>query len=156
MRTYLDCFPCMLNQALEAARVATTDTVRQREILDRVMAMLMGLRLDVSPPEIARKAHRLVREISGNPDPYRQRKHETNQRALALLPLLRARVQEAEDPLALAVRLSIAGNVIDFGAKASGFDLDKEWKKEATSTSSSRSSVPSSAGPQARKSAGTC
>ncbi len=118
----------MLNQALEAAKVATADPVRQREILNRVMGMLMELRLDASPPEIARKAHRIVREISGNPDPYREKKNSYNERALALLPLLRAKVRQAEDPLAMAVRLSIAGNVIDFGAKASGFDLDREWK----------------------------
>lgn len=128
MKTYLDCFPCMLNQALEAARVATPDTARQREILNRVMGLLTELRLDVSPPEIARKTHRLIREISENPDPYADKKREYSKRALALLPRLRARVEQAEDPLELAVRLSIAGNVIDFGAKASGFDFEEEWK----------------------------
>ena len=128
MKTYLDCLPCMLNQALEAARIATPDTARQREILDRVMGLLMELRLDVTPPEIARKAHRLIREISENPDPYADKKHEYNERALALLPRLRVQVEQADDPLNLAVRLSIAGNVIDFGAMASGFDFDREWK----------------------------
>jgi uncharacterized protein with ATP-grasp and redox domains len=128
MKTYLDCFPCMLKQALEAARVATPDTARQREILNRVMGLLMELRLDASPPEIARKTHRLIRELSGNPDPYKDQKHDYNERALALLPGLRAQVEQAEDPLELAVRFSIAGNVIDFGAMASGFDFDSEWK----------------------------
>jgi uncharacterized protein with ATP-grasp and redox domains len=128
MKTYLDCFPCMLNQALEAARAATPDTARQREILNRVMGLLMELRLDASPPEIARKSHRLVRELSGNPDPYKDQKHEYNERALALLTRLRVQVEQAVDPLDLAVRLSIAGNVIDFGAMASGFDFDREWK----------------------------
>jgi len=128
MKTYLDCFPCMLNQALEAARVATPDEAQQREILNKVMGLLIGLRLDASPPEIARKSHRLVRELSGNPDPYKDQKHEYNTRALALLPELRSQVEQAQDPLELAVRLSIAGNVIDFGAMASGFDFDREWK----------------------------
>jgi uncharacterized protein with ATP-grasp and redox domains len=128
MKTHLDCLPCMLNQALEAARVATPDTARQREILNRVMGLLMELRLDDSPPEIARRTHRLIRELSGNPDPYKTLKLDYNTRALALLPELRARVQQAEDPFELAVRLAIAGNVIDFGALASGFDLDREWR----------------------------
>ncbi len=119
----------MLNQALEAARVAVPDdTALQREILNRVMGLLTQLRLDVAPPEIAQKAHRLVREISGNPDPYADKKQDYNARALALLPRLRTMVDRAEDPLDLAVRLSIAGNVIDFGAMANGFDFDKEWK----------------------------
>jgi uncharacterized protein with ATP-grasp and redox domains len=108
--------------------MATPDTARQREILNRVMGLLMELRLDASPPEIARETHRLIRELSGNPDPYKDKKHHYNKRALALLPGLRAQVRKAEDPLEMAVRLSIAGNVIDFGAKASGFDFDREWK----------------------------
>ncbi len=128
MKTYLDCFPCMLKQTLEAARAATPEAALQREILNKVMGLLTQLRLDVTPPEIARKAHRLVRTISGNPDPYADKKHEYNARALALLPRLRTLVDRAADPLALAVRLSIAGNVIDFGAMASGFDFDREWK----------------------------
>lgn len=128
MKTHLDCLPCLLNQALEAAKAATRDPARQREILNGVMGLLMELPHDLSPPEIARRTHRLVREISENPDPYAGKKHEYNTRALALLPRLRAMVEQAEDPLELAVRLSIAGNVIDFGAKASGFDLDREWR----------------------------
>jgi hypothetical protein len=116
----------MLRQALEAARAATTETALQREILNRVMGLLAELGLDVSPPEITQRAHRLVRQISGNPDPYAVKKHEYNTRALALLPGLRARVEAAADPLKLAVRLSIAGNVIDFGAKAGGFDFERE------------------------------
>lgn len=122
----------MLNQALEAARIATSDTALQREILNKVMGLLSELRLDVSPPEIARRTHRLVRELSGNPDPYKDLKQEYNTRALALLPELRARIEQAGDPLELAVRLSIAGNVIDFGAKAGGFDFDREWRNAGT------------------------
>ncbi len=132
MKTYLECFPCMLNQALEAAKVAIPDTARQREILNRVMGLLMELKLDASPPEIARKSHRLVRELSGNPDPYKDQKCEYNTRALALLPRLRDQVEQAADPLDLAVRLAIAGNVIDFGAMASGFDFEREWKNAHT------------------------
>mgnify|MGYP006944211897 CR=1 FL=1 len=61
------------------------------------MGLLMELRLDVSPPEITRRAHRLIREISGNPDPYAGKKQEYNTRALALLPELRTQVEQAED-----------------------------------------------------------
>jgi hypothetical protein len=119
----------MLRQALEAARAAGTDKATQREILNRVMGLLMELGLDVSPPQVTQRAHRLIRKVSGNPDPYAGKKQEYNRRALALLPGLRARVEAVADPLEIAVRLAIAGNVIDFGAKAGGFDLDRELEK---------------------------
>ena len=40
MKTYLDCFPCMLRQALEAARMAEADAGQQRAVLNRVMELL--------------------------------------------------------------------------------------------------------------------
>jgi len=39
MRTYLDCFPCFLNQALRAARVATDDEKKIKRVLDEVGMM---------------------------------------------------------------------------------------------------------------------
>jgi hypothetical protein len=51
--------------------------------------------------------------------------------ALSLLPELKARIETAPDPLALAVRLAIAGNVIDLGANSSvkEFDLCQSIQK---------------------------
>lgn len=129
MKTYLDCFPCILKQTLDAARVATEDAARQREILNAVMMLLTEVEEDRTPPQIAQKAHRLIREISGHPDPYAAKKREYNERALTLLPQLRAMVEEAEDSLELAVRLAIAGNVVDFGATGGNFDFDREWRE---------------------------
>ncbi len=42
-------------------------------------------------------------------------KRESTEKALSLLPELRRIVAEADDPLESAVRMSIAGNIIDFG-----------------------------------------
>ncbi len=129
MRTYLDCFPCVLRQTLEASREATDDEAKQRELLNRVMELLIGLRLEVSPPEIGQVVHRLIREKTGVRDPYAEKKRHYNERALAYLPKLRELVKRSEDPLRTAVRLAIAGNVIDFGAQIDGFDLDGEIER---------------------------
>ena len=58
-----------------------------------------------------------------SPDPYRQTKTDATEQALALLPQLRERVQAAADPLDLAVRVAIAGNIIDQGV-AETFELE--------------------------------
>jgi len=128
MKTSLECFPCVLRQALEAAKLATEDSSMQREILDHAMELLIGLELDATPPEIAQKVHRLIRKISGNPDPYAGMKRHYNERALETLPLGRSQVEAAADPLEAALRLAIAGNVIDFGAKGGCFNLDEELR----------------------------
>ena len=129
MRTYLDCFPCVLRQTLEAAREATDDEAKQRELLNRVMELLISLRLEVSPPEIGQVVHRLIRERTDVRDPYAEKKRHYNERATALLPRVRELIENSEDPLRTAVRLAIAGNVIDFGVQSSGFDLEGEIER---------------------------
>ena len=125
MKTYLDCFPCFLSQALRAARIATADEKKIKRVLDAVGRMLEDIPLESTPPESGRLIYRKVSEITGVPDPYKKLKDESTERALALYPLLRRVVEDSEDRLMTAVRVAIAGNVIDFGANWD-FDLEKE------------------------------
>ncbi len=113
MRTYLDCYPCFLRQALDAARRAGVGDTQQRAVLDRVLEALQQVEPAATPPEIGDRVHRIVRQVAGNGDPYREAKAASTRQALALYPRLKALVREADDPLDVAVRLSIAGNIMD-------------------------------------------
>ena len=53
--------------------------------------------------------------MTGVDDPYRAVKDRFNRMALDMLPELAAVVKQAADPLEMAVRSAIAGNVIDLG-----------------------------------------
>ncbi|EIC23895.1 damage-control phosphatase ARMT1 family protein [Thiorhodovibrio frisius] len=123
MRVYLDCWPCFLRQALSASRRAGASPELQRAILEETMGALREMASDATPPEMGERIHRLVRERSRTPDPYLDVKREATAQALALLPALQARVETAEDPLQTAVRIAIAGNIIDHGV-AETFDLE--------------------------------
>jgi len=113
MKTYLECFPCMLRQALEAACMADADVRQQRTILNRVMGLLAEVSVDSTPAETGYHVHRIVREMTGVRDPYRLVKEEATRSALQLLPRLREIVDQANDPLEQAARIAIAGNIID-------------------------------------------
>lgn len=115
MKTYLDCYPCFLRQALDAARLAGADDGQQKAVLDRVLEALTRTELSSTPPEIGYQTHRIVRQEVGNPDPYREAKETSTRQALALYPRLKTLAAEASDPLDTAIRLSIAGNIIDLG-----------------------------------------
>lgn len=123
MHTHLDCYPCFLRQALSAARRAGADEVHQRLILQRTCAELQTLPADATPPQMAERIHRLVRAEVDNPDPYLDAKQEATRAALERYPVLRERVRTAADPLNMAIRISIAGNIIDFGVFET-YDLD--------------------------------
>lgn len=113
VRTYLDCYPCFLRQALDAARYAGADDAQQQTALDRVLETLRQIAPGATPPEIGDRVQRIVRETVGHSDPYREAKAASIRWALALYPRLKELVQKADDPLDVAVRLSIAGNIMD-------------------------------------------
>ena len=70
----------------------------------------------------------MVRNVTGNPDPFRELKRQSTQQALDLYPSLKKIMDESSDSLLTAIRIAIAGNVIDFGASAA-FNIDTEIKK---------------------------
>lgn len=123
MKTYLDCYPCFLRQALEASRMAGLDETRQYRVLKNVMNELHRFEPGSTPPKMAYSIHQLVRREMNGQDPYRSAKEESTRQALALYPRLQTLVAEADDPLEMAVRLSIAGNIIDLGM-AREYDLE--------------------------------
>ncbi len=124
MRTYLDCLPCFVRQALEASRMATQDERVQRKVLDSVMVRLSHLSLNATPPAIAQIVHSLVKEVTGNPDPYREIKKKHNQIILDLYPRIREIVSESDDRLRSGIKMAIAGNLIDLGVQTDLGDLE--------------------------------
>ena len=119
MRTYLDCIPCFTRQTLDVVRTVTDDPDVHRRVIKQVLSRIAEMDLSQSPPTMAQYIHRAIREATGNPDPYREIKEAFNRLALSLYPSLKARVEASDDPLATAVSLAIAGNLIDFGARRS-------------------------------------
>ena len=115
MNIHLDCIPCFLRQALEAARRATSDPAEHEQMLRDVLAMTSEMNLSESPPMVGQRIHRRLRALTASDDPYAEIKAKFNQVALDLRPEMAARVAAHADPLAAAVQLAIAGNLIDLG-----------------------------------------
>ena len=76
-----------------------------------------------SPAEISYQALMTVQGYLGVDDPYREEKLLYNTRILALEGDLRGLIDAAADPLHTAVKLAVAGNIIDLGIIGE-FDLD--------------------------------
>lgn len=115
MRTYLDCYPCFLRQALDAARFAGASGEQQATVLQDTLDMLHTIDPGTTPPEIGNQIHRNVRKMVADSDPYNAVKRASTEEALRLRPWMRAAIAGSADPLETAVRLAIAGNIIDYG-----------------------------------------
>jgi len=115
MKTYLDCIPCFMDQALRAGRISGMEEADIKKLLDETGCMIKDLPLESSPPATGDLIYRKIYEISGVNDPYKQIKKENIAEALKLYPGLKNIISESDNRLLTAVRIAIAGNVMDFG-----------------------------------------
>ena len=125
MQTYLDCIPCFFRMGLAESRLEGASQQEQKHVIDRIALLIPELPETAPPPEMALTVHTLIREIIKNPDPYKEIKKRCNDEALKVFPFFKKQIEESDDPLLKAVELSIAGNIIDYGAN-SDLDLLKE------------------------------
>ncbi|HPR89712.1 MAG TPA: ARMT1-like domain-containing protein [bacterium] len=115
MHTTLDCIPCIVRQALESARFVSKDPALQEQLLRHILALLAHMDMTLPPPYVGQIIHRELRRITGDVDPYLEAKAHFNHLAQGRLPFIRQLISKAPDPLLVAARIAIAGNIIDFG-----------------------------------------
>jgi len=123
MRSRLDCIPCFFAQAIRAARIAGLDEEDTRRLLEELGRRLPEVDPALPPPVNAPILYRRLAELSGQPDPFATVKLRHTELALALLPLMRSHVEASGDRLDAALRIAVAGNVVDLGALAEVDDL---------------------------------
>ncbi len=124
MKTSIDCTSCFVRQTLDACRMVSDDSAMHEKMVREVLGWMSEMDLSASPPVLAQRIHRRLRELTGVTDPYRDAKAQQNQMAMHMLPDLQAEVAASDDPFSRAVHLAIAGNIIDLGAKSGLTDSD--------------------------------
>jgi len=107
----------MLRQAREAITYSGVETEAGFEVLRRVLRLMSELDWTLPPPVLGQQVHRLIRQLTGNSDPYAAVKERMNQQAAKLYPMWHRLFWEAHPLLEAAVRLAIVGNLLDVGAK---------------------------------------
>ncbi len=90
--------------------------------------MIKDIPMENTPPETGDIIYRKVREITGVFDPYKQIKKESINDALRMYPGLKKIVKNSENRLLTAIRIAIAGNIIDFGVNKT-FKLKEDVQK---------------------------
>ena len=128
MKTRLECLPCLARQALESAHIATDDPEVQGKIVRAVLGKLSQAELDATPFELGGVVQRTVRDFTGVDDPYLDIKQQSNRFALQKYPEMKKLVASAEAPLAVATKIAITGNIIDFGVP-DRLDIEEPLKR---------------------------
>ena len=112
MKISPECYPCLQRLVSQAATLATDDVVLRQAAVDRGLAVLDdNFSCDEVSIVVATKLHDLVKEITGNPDPYYQMK----QQEIALVrEFCRGLGCDDSAGLGQCLRLAVRGNIVDF------------------------------------------
>jgi len=116
MRTYHECLPCFVRQALGLLRRAGAPDERVNDAMRAVFRELAGMDFGAPPPLTGRRVYRALREcgvMTG--DPYAADKKRFNEFALRVVPEMQRRLGERGDTLGARIALAIAANIIDLG-----------------------------------------
>lgn len=131
MNLALECYPCILRQAVSAIELGELDDMQGKRLMDETMTDLLNRSETESPQTaIVRMYERIERLLPGRETPldlFRAIKKESNATALQYFNYLESFVDSAPAPLEEGVRKAAAGNIIDFGALAHGsVDIESE------------------------------
>jgi len=115
MKTYLDCMVCLMKMGIDAVRRLSPDERVHHQVVQEILRQMSHMDLRTPPPVASGQIHRVIRQTVGAADPYREAKEEFTDLALKMEPELRSRLARSRDRFDFALRLAIAGNIIDFG-----------------------------------------
>lgn len=119
MKISLNCIPCFIKQALNTLEVVKAPPQSKEQALRKVLHFCGEMDLSsVPPPTIGKSIQTIIQNESKIDDPYQEVKKEFNLFALQLYPELQKKINQSKDPLETAIKLAIAGNIIDFGVQA--------------------------------------
>lgn len=130
-RSSYDCIPCAMGSLITLFKKGLVAPTDQESAMRALLRYLSTMDFGQSPPQIGQEMHRIIRSVLNDPDPYRNIKRQFNQLLLEHYAELKKWVDHADDPFQMALRLVIAGNVIDFGPNQP-FDIRQTLERART------------------------
>ncbi|WP_459201111.1 damage-control phosphatase ARMT1 family protein [Methanococcus sp. CF] len=131
MKIKPECALCITRQVVDVAKEITDDKSEQFKIISWGIEKISEAYGESSVPSfMGTEIHRYIKEMTKNNDPYKNLKNVANEFALKYLKDVE-KLLESNDELERLqnkVKLSIAGNVIDFGPYSTGVDVEKMVK----------------------------
>ncbi len=127
MKAKFQCALCEFSRGWETIKRATNDEkLRIRTAIELFRFMAREFSEEAVPAWIGSMKDRLIREITGNPDPYKEVKAKDNERALSLLPSIRAAVNSklyGYERFREACKVAVIGNAADPDVLGHDYDV---------------------------------
>ncbi len=120
-----DCVECIIGQITKATHLLECEKTLSQEIQNEVLKRSKEFSFEHTPPWVARDVYEYLAKKTNLQDPLENIKQTSIETALTFVPFVHEKISKEEDKLFTAIKASVAGNVIDFGAKEQ-FDLKDE------------------------------
>ncbi|QOG13166.1 damage-control phosphatase ARMT1 family protein [Arcobacter sp. FWKO B] len=117
MNIQSDCVGCIVGQIDKALDLLEVEANLAQEIRAEVKKRSLSFSYSHTPPFIAKDVYAYLGDRLGLDDPLESIKQQSIQKATELLPFIYKKLLLSDDKLFTAIKASVAGNVIDFGAK---------------------------------------
>jgi uncharacterized protein with ATP-grasp and redox domains len=122
-----ECGECIFHRGYLGILKATDDpSVRFRALRSLFQMLSENAGPEAVPSVLGTMRERIIKEVTGNPDPYADVKRTSNEKALAVLPMAEKLISaEPSDEMRFrrACLLSIVGNVMEFGITGYKFEF---------------------------------
>ncbi len=115
MKTEMECMPCLIKQALNVISLSKCKADMGERVIREVLARLSKINFDLDPAFSANIVYHTFKKVTGIKDPFAGLKKKYNKFAFELYPGLEEILETSTDSLYTAVKIAIAGNIIDFG-----------------------------------------
>ncbi len=113
MRTFPECYGCLLRQAVSAMNYGGVDQRTQIDTIKEVLHTLEKADDSLTPSNLAGQTNQVIREMVGIDDLYREIKRKSHLMAEEYLEDLIDLSNEGNDKLEQGLKVSAAGNIID-------------------------------------------
>ena len=128
MKVEPECESCLLSRATVATYQATTNpALRFRCIAEVTKLLSREFKSTSNAAELGTKRDRIIRELTGNNDPYSRSKKTANEKALKMLPHAKKLVEQGytqKERFKKACLCAIVGNIMEFDIPGHKFTLN--------------------------------
>jgi len=122
------CVECIINQARRVGETLGVDATTAKKLEQNAIAMSKDFSFLQTPPEVATPVYEKMAAILETEDIYKDIKELSTKKALSFVPLLEKKLQETNEKFLTALKIAVAGNVIDLASEVM-FDLSEELEK---------------------------
>ncbi|MGD9415281.1 MAG: ARMT1-like domain-containing protein [Desulfobacterales bacterium] len=128
-----DCIACILKMTISSLRKLPLDENSVKSLYADILQIpaLRGRVWDMTSPEVIEDVWKKIVAKVNSRDPFFEVKLSQNEKIMLLYPFLEKMVNEAADPLKLAVKLSILGNSMDFMVADSSLAVEESIAAKA-------------------------